>query len=65
MCVYVCVWVRASARARALAYVGVWVCGWVRACVRRARVCVRVRVCEYVGAIPYMDATFKVPRLAA
>ena len=30
----------------------------------RARVGVRVRVYEYVGAIPYMDATFKVSRLA-
>ena len=27
-------------------------------------VCVRARVYEYVGAIPYMDATFKVSRLA-
>ena len=65
MCVCVCVC------ARALAYVCVCVGGRVRRAregvrgrVRRARVGVRVRVYEYVGAIPYMDATFKVSRLA-
>ena len=46
--------------------VGGCVGGWVRACVRAAcvRVCVRVHVYEYMGVIPYMDATFKVSRLA-
>ena len=45
---------------------GVWVCMGLRACMRRAcaRVCVRVRIYEYVGVIPYMGATFKVSRLA-
>ena len=35
--------------------------GWVCACVRVvcARVCVRVRVYEYVGVILYMDALFR------
>ena len=41
----------------------VCVCGCVRACVR-VHMCVRMRVYEYVGVIPYMDATFKVSRLA-
>ena len=35
-------------------------------CVRAAcaHVYVRVRIYEYVGVVPYMDATFKVSRLA-
>ena len=35
----------------------VWVCGWVGATC--ARVGERLRVYEYVGVIPYMDATFQ------
>ena len=58
VCVCVCVCVRARACARMCTCVWTGACG-VRACVR-----VRVRVYEYVGAVPYMDATFKVSRLA-
>ena len=39
-------------------------CVWTGACGVRACVRVRVRVYEYVGAVPHMDATFKVSRLA-
>ena len=44
-------------RERGSLCVCVYVC--MVACVR-ARMCVRMRVYEYVGVIPYTDATFQV-----